>query len=131
MRSRLLPRFERGSIRPYIIVVLVFFTLNIIFTGILRNKIRQVNTQIYTVEAQYYANHTRHANLYSQRQDLLRRDRIIGYAEQRLGMELLRPDEIASGEIIKEVREDEYRHSPVYAFVDFLTPSANVFERAR
>jgi len=131
MRSRIIPRFERGSIKPFIVVVFVFFVLNIIFTGILRNKIRQVNTQIYTVEAQYYANHTRHANLYSQRQDLLRRDRIIAFAEQRLGMEQLKPDVIASGQIIKEIHEEEYRHSPVYAFVDFLTPSANDFVRVR
>jgi len=131
MRRRLFPRFERGSIKPYLVVVLAFFALNIIFTGILRNKIRQVNTEIYTVEAQYYANHTRHATLYSQRQDLLRRDRIIGYAEQRLGMEQLKPDVIASGQIIKEIHEEEYRHNPVYAFVDFITPSANDFVRAR
>jgi len=131
MKRKLLPRFPKGSVKPFVIALVIFFVINIIFTGILRNKVRQVNNAIYAIDAQYYANLTHNSDLYRQRQELLRRDRIIDYAQSKLGMELLKPDVIASGQVIKEVREEQIRHGQTYAFVDFITPTATIFERAR
>jgi len=131
MKRRLTSYFPKGSVRQFVVILAFFIVLNIIFTGLLKSKIRRVNNAIITVDAQYQANLTHHSSLFSLKQELLRRDRIIDYAQHRLGMELLKPDIIASGQIIKEVREEQLRHNPVYAFVDFITPSTGTFERRK
>jgi hypothetical protein len=107
------------------------FVLNIAVTGVLQSCSKKVGNQIEAVDAAYLANHSRHTNLIRERQELARRDRIVSYAQNNLGMRLLRADEIASGNIIKEIREEEARSNIVYAFIDFITPSLNAFENRR
>jgi len=110
------------------IVVGVMFVLNIAITGVLQSCSKIIGNQIEVVETTYSANHSRHTILVRERQELARRDRIISYAQNNLGMRLLRPDEMASGNIVKEIREETARSNIVYAFVDLITPSLNAFE---
>ena len=112
-----------------LIILAIVFVLNIIFTGLLQDRIKRVHNQINSIEISYNANLTKQSLLNQERQDNIRRERIINYAQTNLGMELLKPDVIASGKIIKEIHED-YSSSKniIYSFIDFITPSMNAYE---
>ena len=115
--------------KKYLIAVLVMFVLNIIVTGLLQSRIKIVGNQSNAIENIYSAQHTKHAYLIRERQELMRRERIISYAQQHLGMKILKPDEIASGNYIKEIIEDTAKNNQViYSFIDFMTPTLNAFE---
>ena len=125
-------KIKGGSMKPIIVVVLLMFVLNIVVTGILQDTIKKDGNRFNRLEATYSANHARQSFLIRERQELLRRDRIINYAQQNLDMQLLRPDEIASGQFIKEIHENQTRNNNVvYSLIDFLIPSANAFEVRR
>ena len=118
--------------KKIIIIIFGMFVINIITTGLLQDRIKRDGNKLLRLEMEYSANHARYSFLVRERQDLLRRDRIITYAQNNLGMQLLRPDEIASGRHIKEIHENQTRsNNIVYSFIDFITPSANAIEIRR
>ena len=115
--------------KRFIIAVAIMFILNIVITGLLQSRIKIKGNEINKIEELYSANHTRHAFLVRERQELMRRDRIVSYAQEHLGMKLLNPDQIASGSYIQEIVEEPTRNNHViYSFIDFITPTANAFE---
>ncbi|MCL2063672.1 MAG: hypothetical protein FWG98_04805 [Candidatus Cloacimonetes bacterium] len=118
--------------KKFLIAVAIMFVLNILITGLLQSQIKIMGNQIGTKETLNSAYHTRHAYLLRERQELMRRDRIVSYAQQNLGMKLLKPDEIAGGQYLKEIVEETSRNNNVvYSFIDFITPSMNAFEGRR
>ena len=115
-----------------IIAISIMFVLNILVTGIFQSCSKKVGNELAAVENAYSAHHTRHTQLLRERQDLARRDRIVSYAQRNLGMRLLHPDEIASGNTIKVIIEEEARNNNIaYTFIDFITPSLNAMEKRR
>jgi len=115
-----------------IIFVFIFFVLNVVLTGVFQSCTKRVGNDLVTVERTYSAHHTRHTQLLRERQELARRERIVSYAQQNLGMRLLQPDEIASGDPIKVIIEREARNNNIiYTFIDFITPSLNAAEIRR
>ena len=115
-----------------IITVCVMFVLNILFTGLLQSCSKRVGNEMVEVERSYSAHHTKHTQLLRERQELARRDRIVSYAQQNLNMRLLQPDEMAGGNTIKVIIEEETRNNNViYTFIDFITPSLNAIEGRR
>ena len=112
-----------------IIAVCVMFVLNIVLTGIFQSCSKKVGNEMVAVESAYSAHHTRHTHLLRERQELARRDRVISYAQQNLNMRLLQPDEIASGNTVKVIIEEETRNNNIiYTFIDFITPSLSAIE---
>ena len=106
----------------------IVISLNVLITGLLQSKIKVIGGKINQLESLYSANHTKHSFLIRERQDLMRRDRIITYAQENLRMKLLKPDEIASGSYIKEIVENETRNNVIYSFIDMITPPLHAFE---
>ena len=105
------------------------FSLNIIFTGVLQDKIKRLHNRINNIEVSYNANLAKQSFLNQERQDYIRRERIINYAQTNLNMELLKPDVLASGKIIKEIHEDVLNNKNIiYSFIDFITPVMNAYE---
>jgi hypothetical protein len=97
--------------------------MNIIFTGMLQNSIKKIGNAKKAIDSQYAANMVLHSNYVREKQELLRRDRIINYAQINLGMQLLKPDQIASGTIIKEIQEDVLKNNEIrYRMIDMFTP---------
>ena len=115
----------------YFLILLGMIGLNIVMTGLFQDLIKKDGNKKLAIEAEHSAQRTRNAFLLRERQDLLRRDRIIGYATNNLGMQLLRPDEIASGRFVKEIQEESSRNNIVYTFIDLLIPSMNAIEARR
>jgi hypothetical protein len=100
--------------------------VNVIVTGILEIKTKRVIQEIIEVEALETTSKILHSNLFRERQDLLRRDRIISRAQNDLNMILLKPDVLASGQIIKEITEERVRNRNIlYSIIDFITPPIN------
>jgi hypothetical protein len=115
--------------RPLIIIFVMLFVANILLTGVFQSKTKKNNAQVLRIESNYNSAHAKHSILHREKQELLRRDRIVSYAQNHLNMELLKPDVIASGSIIKEIKEDVVRNNNIiYCFIDFITPSMNAFE---
>ena len=115
--------------RNYLLVVALMFILNIACTGLLQSRIRVIGNQINAIENSRDALQTKNAFLEREKQDLVKRERIVSYAQTNLGMKVLKPDEIADGKIIKEITEDTAKNNNViYSFIDFITPSLNAFE---
>ena len=113
-----------------LIAVVIMFFLNIIFTGIIQNGVRRVGVSTQKLETLHAAELSRHTVLTKERQELIKRDRIVSYAQQNLGMQLLKPDQIANNNIIREIREDTGRqNSIVYSFIDFITPTMSATTR--
>ena len=117
--------------KTYIIILITLAALNIALTGMFQDLIRKDGNRKLALEAEISASRTRNAFLLRERQELLRRERIISYATNNLGMQLLRPDEIASGRFIKEIQEESSRNNIVYTFIDLLIPSMNAIEARR
>ena len=66
---------------------------------------------------------TEYSFLLKESQELLNRDRIINEAIQKLGLEVLDPDQIISGGMVKEIREKKMKNGAVvYTIVDGLYP---------
>ena len=115
-----------------VIAVSIMFVLNILFTGLFQSCSKRVGNELVAVESTYSAHHTRHSHLLRERQELARRDRIVSYAQQNLSMRLLQPDEIASGNTVKVIIEEETRNNNIiYTFIDFITPSLSAIEGRR
>jgi hypothetical protein len=107
----------------YIFSFFVLLVLNIIITGVLQSSIKRTGNEMKVIEGQYAANLVVHSNFVREKQELLRRDRIIQYAQQNLGMQLLKPDQIAGGTIIKEIQEDVLKNNETkYRMIDSFTP---------
>lgn len=104
------------------------FVLNICISGLLKNRIIKSLVKLRKISESYSAQTERYLVLERERQELARRDRIVNYAQHNLGMKLLKPDQIASGDVIKEIKENYSRDNVLYCFIDFLSPSANAFE---
>ena len=115
--------------KKYFTILAIMILLNIIVTGILQDKIKRTYNKISSIEVTYNANLAKQSVLNQERQEQARRDRIINYAQTNLGMELLKPDAIASGKIIKEIQEDVLNNrNIIYSFIDFITPALNATE---
>ena len=115
--------------KRYFTILAIMILLNIIVTGFMQDKIKKAHNKINTIEVTYNANLAMQSVLHQERQDHARRDRIINYAQTNLGMELLKPDVIASGKIIKEIQEDvQNNRNIIYSFIDFITPALNAIE---
>ena len=118
--------------KKFVLAVAIMFVLNIIVTGLLQSRIKIIGNEINSIESTYSAEHTKHSFLIRERQELIRRERIVSYAQQHLGMRLLTPDEFASGHFIKEIVEDPARNnSIIYTFIDFLAPNISATETRR
>ena len=117
--------------RVSVIVLCLMFVLNIVFTGLFQSCSKRVGNELVAVENEYSAHHTRHTQLLRERQELARRDRIVSYAQRNLNMRLLQPDEIASGNTVKVIIEEETRNNIIYTFIDFITPSLSAVEGRR
>jgi|GEM_PF-2957353 len=131
MKSKTVVLFEEKMklLKKLSKAVVFMFILNIIVTGLLQSRIKTIGNKINTVENSYAAQHTIHSYLFREKQHLMRRDRIVSYAQQNLGMIPIKPDEIASGRYIKEIKEDSDKNNlPVYSFIDFITPTLHAFE---
>ena len=103
----------------YIISVIIFFALHISVKGLLQTNITRVGLQIQSLENANSANHVQYSTFILEKQELLRRDRIVNYAIEHLGMELLKPDQLASGTIVKEILETTNKRKNInYAFID-------------
>jgi hypothetical protein len=101
-------------------------------TGIFERKTKLVNHEIIKAETLEAASNIKNSNLFRERQDLLRRDNIIAAAQSELNMILLKPDVLASGQVIKEVREERARNRNIlYSIIDFITPAINATEIKR
>ena len=116
--------------KKYLIGLLIMFVLNIIFTGLLQSRIKITGNQINSIEHTLAANQTINTFLLRERQELVRRERIVSYAQTNLGMLVLKPDQIADGQYFKEIHEEVTRNNnAIYSFIDFITPTLNAFER--
>ena len=105
--------------KVYIISVIVLFVVNIAFKGLMQTTITRIGLQIQAVEDTHSAYQVQYSTYILEKQELLRRDRIVNYAVANLGMELLKPDQLASGNIVKEILETKSKRKSVnYAFID-------------
>ena len=118
-------------LRKLFLAILVMVILNIVVTRLLRSQIRIIGNEINKIEATYSSEHTRHSFLIRERQELMRRERIISYAQEHLGMILLKPDDIANGLIVKEIKEDFEKNNTIYTIIDFVSPSMTATETRR
>ena len=115
--------------KKYFTILAIMILLNVIITGFMQDKIKRTHNKINNIESTYNANLAMQSFLNQEKQEHAKRERIINYAQTNLGMELLKPDMIAGGKVIKEIQEDIINNKNIiYSFIDFITPSMNAIE---
>ena len=116
----------------YIICFLTILAIFLLFKGLLEANIRRIGLEIQSLDSANSAYHVQHSSLILQKQELLRRDRIINYAQQNLGMHILKADQIANGTIIKEIKEIKAKKdATIYAFIDDFNPTVTTAENKK
>lgn len=108
-------------------VVALIISIAIYFVLINLNQffIAQSKTKHESLSKTFTAVNDQNKMLLQTNQRLKTRERIIAYATENLKMIQLNPDVILSGNIIKEINEEQAKNQNIiYSLIDFVSPTA-------
>jgi len=102
--------------------VLFVFMVYLFLKGFLETKITRIGINKQSLNNTSEALLVEYSVLLVEKQELSRRDRIINYAEKYLEMDIINPELIIAGDVVREIRETRTKKDTIFTLVDRFTP---------